>query len=136
MNPLKCAFGITSGKFLDFIVKHHGIEVDQSKIKVIQSMPEPRNLHELKSLQGWLAFIRGFISNLARRCQPFSRLIKKDTLFIWDNICRNAFESIKSYMVSPPVLGAPMPRKQLILYIAAQEGSIEALLAQENEDQK
>ena len=35
MNPLKCAFGVTSGKFLDFIVKHCGIEVDQSKIKAI-----------------------------------------------------------------------------------------------------
>ncbi|KAM1693092.1 hypothetical protein COP1_032428 [Malus domestica] len=54
MNPLKCAFGVTSGKFLGFIVKHRGIEVDQSKIKAIQSMPEPRNLHELKSLQGRL----------------------------------------------------------------------------------
>ncbi|KAM2686118.1 hypothetical protein EV2_009050 [Malus domestica] len=29
INPLKCAFGVTSGKFLGFIVKHHGIEVDQ-----------------------------------------------------------------------------------------------------------
>ncbi|KAM1114371.1 hypothetical protein ACFX2B_046372 [Malus domestica] len=29
MNPLKCAFGVTSGKFLGFIVKHRGIEVDQ-----------------------------------------------------------------------------------------------------------
>ncbi|KAM0966707.1 hypothetical protein ACFX2C_022429 [Malus domestica] len=46
MNPLKCAFGVTSRKFLGFIVKHRGIEVDQSKIKAIQSMPEPRNLHD------------------------------------------------------------------------------------------
>ncbi|KAM2803042.1 hypothetical protein PS2_046270 [Malus domestica] len=29
MNPLKCAFGVTSEKFLSFIVKHRGIEVDQ-----------------------------------------------------------------------------------------------------------
>ncbi|KAM1024147.1 hypothetical protein ACFX2C_037459 [Malus domestica] len=29
MNPLKCAFDVTSGKFLGFIVKHRGIEVDQ-----------------------------------------------------------------------------------------------------------
>ncbi|KAM2898528.1 hypothetical protein COP2_008052 [Malus domestica] len=81
MNPLKCVFGVTSGKFLGFIVKHRGIEVDQSKIKAIQSMPEPRNLHEQKSLQGRLAFIRRFISNLAGRCQPFSRLMKKDVPF-------------------------------------------------------
>ncbi|KAM2154206.1 hypothetical protein ACFX1Q_046057 [Malus domestica] len=82
MNSLKCAFGVTSGKFLDFIVKHRGIEVDQSKIKAIQNMPEPRNLHELKSLQGRLAFIRRFISNLARRCQSFIRLMKKDIPFV------------------------------------------------------
>ncbi|KAM1666584.1 hypothetical protein ACFX2K_046163 [Malus domestica] len=136
MNPLKCAFGVTSGKFLGFIVKHRGIEVDQSKIKAIQSMPEPRNLHELKSLQGWLTFIRRFISNLAGRCQPFSRLMKKDVPFVWDEACHNAFESIKKYLSSPPVLGAPVPGKPLILYIAAQESSVGALLAQENESQK
>ncbi|KAM2045314.1 hypothetical protein ACFX1T_009523 [Malus domestica] len=136
MNPLKCAFGVTSGKFLGFIVKHRGIEVDQSKIKAIQSMPEPRNLHELKSLQGRLAFIRRFISNLAGRCQPFSRLMKKDVPFVWDKACNNAFESIKKYLSSPPVLGAPIPGKPLILYIAAQESSVGALLAQENESQK
>ena len=50
MNPLKCAFGVSLGKFLGFIVRHRGIEIDQSKIDVIIKMPEPRNLHELKSL--------------------------------------------------------------------------------------
>ncbi|KAI5349454.1 hypothetical protein L3X38_002341 [Prunus dulcis] len=133
MNPLKCAFGVTSGKFLGFIVKHRRIEVDQTKIKAIRDMPEPRNLHELKSLQGRLAFIRRFISNLAGRCQPFSRLMKKDVPFVWDEACHNAFESMKKYLSSSPLLGAPIPGKQLKLYIAAQERSIGALLAQENE---
>ncbi|KAM1762296.1 hypothetical protein TB1_004857 [Malus domestica] len=110
MNPLKCAFGVTSGKFLGFIVKHCGIEVDQSKIKAIQSMPEPRNLH--------------------------NRLMKKDVPFVWDKACNNAFESIKKYLSSPPILGAPVPGKPLILYIAAQESSVGALMAQENESQK
>ncbi|KAM1849375.1 hypothetical protein ACFX14_013417 [Malus domestica] len=96
-------------------------------------MPEPRNLHELKSLQGWLAFIRRFISNLAGRCQPFSRLMKKDVPFVWDNACNNAFESIKKYLSSPPVLGAHVPGKPLILYIVTQESSVGAPLAQENE---
>ena len=57
MNPLKCAFGITSGKFLGFIIRHRGIEVDQSKIDAIQRMPKPKNLRELQSLQGHLAYI-------------------------------------------------------------------------------
>ncbi|KAM2808319.1 hypothetical protein PS2_043218 [Malus domestica] len=72
-------------------------------------MPEPRNLHELKSLQEQLAFIRRFISNLAGRCQSFSRLMKKDVPFVWDEACHNAFESIKKYLSSPPVLGRMCP---------------------------
>nr|XP_027071991.1 uncharacterized protein LOC113696809 [Coffea arabica] len=136
MNPLKCAFGVTSGKFLGFIVHQRGIEVDRSKIDAIVNMPEPRNIHELKSLQGKLAYIRRFISNLAGRCQPFSRLMKKGVPFEWDESCRNAFTSIKAYLMNPPVLAAPIPGKSLILYISAQERSVGALLAQENDEGK
>ncbi|KAG9446572.1 hypothetical protein H6P81_012700 [Aristolochia fimbriata] len=104
MNPLKCAFGVTSGKFLGFIAHHRGIEIDQSKIDAIQKMAEPQNVSELKSFQGHLAYIRRFISNLAGRCQPFSRLLKKDTTFEWDDSCRNAFNNMKAYLTKPPVL--------------------------------
>ncbi|KAM1353366.1 hypothetical protein ACFX2H_032866 [Malus domestica] len=62
--------------------------------------------------------------------------MKKDVPFVWDEACHNAFESIKKYLSSPPVLGAPVPGKPLILYIATQESSVGALLAQENESQK
>ena len=51
MYPFKCAFGVTYGKFLGFIVQYHGIEGDQSKIATI------RDMLELKNLQGRLAFI-------------------------------------------------------------------------------
>ncbi|XP_059277863.1 uncharacterized protein LOC132032067 [Lycium ferocissimum] len=136
MNPLKCAFGVTSGKFLGFIVRHRGIEIDQAKVDAILKMPEPRNIHELKSLQGKLAYIRRFISNLAGRCQPFSHLMKKGVPFKWDTSCTNAFKSIKSYLMKPPVLVAPVPGKPLILYISAQERSVGALLAQENSEGK
>jgi hypothetical protein len=35
MNPLKCAFGVTSGKFLGFVVHKHGIQIDPKKIESI-----------------------------------------------------------------------------------------------------
>ncbi|XP_074299422.1 uncharacterized protein LOC141630515 [Silene latifolia] len=84
------------------IFERLGIEVNQSKIKAIQEMLEPKNLKELRGLQGRLAYIR----------------------------------SIKKYLSSAPVLGAPVPGKPLILYIAAQERSLGALYAQENEYKK
>ena len=74
-------------------------------------MPQPKDIHELKRLMGKLAYLRRFISNLAGRCQPFSRLLKKDVPFEWDQACNNAFESIKSYLMKPAVLVALIPGK-------------------------
>jgi len=38
-------------------------------------MPEPKNLRELSGLQGRLAYIRRFTSNLVGRCHPFSEKV-------------------------------------------------------------
>jgi len=43
-----------------------------------------------------------------------------------------AFDNVKRYLLSPPVLGAPILGKPLLLYIAVQERSLGALCAQEN----
>ncbi|KAG9453317.1 hypothetical protein H6P81_006221 [Aristolochia fimbriata] len=99
-------------------------------------MLESRNISELKSFQGHLAFIRRFISNLASRCQPFSRLMKKNMPFQWDDACRNAFNCIKVYLIKPPVLVAPIVGKPLLLYITAQENSVGALLPLNDENNK
>ena len=99
-------------------------------------MPAPKNLRELRGLQGRLAYIRRFISNLSGRCQPFSRLMKKDVPFVWDQACQNSFDSFKKYLLNPLVLMAPIKGKPLILYIAALDHSLGALLAQNNDEGK
>ena len=136
MNPLKCRFSVTCGKFLGFVIRRRGIKIDQAKVKAIQDMPEPKNLKELRGLQGNLTYIRWFISNLAGHCHAFSHLMKKGAPCEWDESCKNASKIIKKYLSSPPVLGAQIPGKPLILYIAAQERSLGALCAQENEEGK
>jgi len=55
---------------------------------------------------------------------------------VWDEACQNAFDSIKKYLLNPPVLRAPVPGEPLILYITAQERSLGALLAQKEEKGK
>ena len=81
MNHLKCAFGVTSSKFLGFIVCKWGIKIDQAKVDTNLNMPEPHNVHEARSLQKRLAYLRRLISNLVGRYQPFSQLIRKDVPF-------------------------------------------------------
>ncbi|CAL9025669.1 unnamed protein product, partial [Prunus brigantina] len=49
MNPKKCAFGVTAGNFLGFLVHQRGIEVDKNKATAIMAAPPPRTKKELQS---------------------------------------------------------------------------------------
>jgi hypothetical protein len=41
MNPLKCAFGVSAGKFLGFIIHEHGIEIDPKNVESIKKVKAP-----------------------------------------------------------------------------------------------
>ena len=66
MNPTK-SLGVSSGKFLGFIITSKGIHYDPDKVKAIPDVHPPKNLKELRGLQGRLAYIRRFIANLSGR---------------------------------------------------------------------
>jgi hypothetical protein len=80
MNPKKCAFGVSAGEFLGFLVHEGGIEVGKKSMKAIDEVVPPTNLKELRSLLGKINFVRRFISNLSQKVLPFSPVlrIKKD----------------------------------------------------------
>ncbi|MFG1569932.1 reverse transcriptase family protein [Staphylococcus aureus] len=82
MNPTKSFLGVSIGKFLGFIVTAEGIQIDPDKTKAILELEPPKNLRELRGLQGRLAYIRRFIANLSGRCQPFTKLMKKGVSFV------------------------------------------------------
>ena len=62
LNASKCSFGIGSGKFLDYMVIHRGIEVNLDQIKAINDMQSPRNSKEVQKLTGMAAALNRFIS--------------------------------------------------------------------------
>jgi hypothetical protein len=135
MNPNKCAFGVSAGEFLGFLVHEGGIEVGKKSMKVIDEVVPPTNLKELQSLLGKINFVRIFISNLSQKVLPFSPLlrIKKDQKFVWGNKQQKTFDEIKEYMKEPPVLVPPQLNKPFKLYVAADTQTIGWALIQEFE---
>jgi len=101
MNPTKSFLGVSIGKFLRFIVTSKGIHLDPDKVKAIQGVHPPKKLKELRGLQGRLAYIRRFITNLSGRCQPFTRLMKKGVSFVWDKACQEALRISKDTLLNP-----------------------------------
>lgn len=115
LNPKKCAFRVTSGNLLGYIISAHGIEVDPRKVKAIMEMESPKNISQLRSLQGRLQSIRRFVSQLVARCLPFTHLLHKNVPFKWDLTCEEDFLQIKEYLMSPPILISLTKGKPLLL---------------------
>jgi hypothetical protein len=109
MNPNKCAFGVSAGEFLGFLVHEGGIEVGKKSMKAIDEVVPPTNLKELQSLLGKINFVRRFILNLSQKVLPFSPLLRimKDQKFVWGDEQQKAFDEIKQYMKEPPMSVPP-----------------------------
>ena len=81
MNPMKCAFGVSTRKFLGFLVHHRGISVDPAKATAIATMKRPTTVRELKSFLGRVSYIRRFVPGLALVTSGLSKLLKIGTEF-------------------------------------------------------
>ncbi|XP_075649739.1 uncharacterized protein LOC142620222 [Castanea sativa] len=103
LNPGKCAFGVT-GKFLGYIVSQRGIEANLDKIRAIIEMEPPKNVKEVQSLNGKIATLNRF-----------------------------AFENLKVYLSSPPLLSPSQPGEELFLYLAVSPTVVSVALVKEDD---
>ncbi|RVW13922.1 hypothetical protein CK203_089964 [Vitis vinifera] len=74
LNPSKCAFGVSAGKFLGFMVSQRGIEVSPDQVKAVTP---PRNKKELQRLTGKLVALGRFIARFTDELRPFFLAIRK-----------------------------------------------------------
>ena len=95
MNPLKCAFGVSSGKFLGFLVHSRGIDVDPAKATTIATMRPPVTVKELKSFLGKVSYIWRLIPGLASITSAFTKLLKKGQSFEWGEAQQIAFKRLQ-----------------------------------------
>lgn len=131
LNPAKCAFGASAGRFLGFIVNQRGIEANPDKIRAIQDMSPPTKVKEVQELAGRVAALGRFVAKSAERCQPFFKVLKRPKDFLWTAECQTAFDQLKEYLASPPLLSKPQEGEMLYLYLAVSPTAVSAVLVRE-----
>ena len=131
LNPGKCAFGVTAGKFLRFMVSQRGIKANPDKIRAIIEMAAPRNVKEVQSLNSKIAALNRFVLRATDKCLPFFRALKK--YFEWMAKCQQVFEDLKTYLSSPPLLSPSQPEEELFLYLAVSSAAVSAALVREED---
>ncbi|KAL5788377.1 hypothetical protein ACOSP7_005326 [Xanthoceras sorbifolium] len=128
LNSEKCVFGVTSGKFLGFMVHQRGIEANPDKIKAIQELQSPRTIKEIQGLTRLVVDLLRFVSRLTDRCLPFYRALKKNTSNRWTLECEKAFPELKRYLTSPLMLSKPQTGETLFLYLAVSPEAVSSVL--------
>src|SRR4051812_37833990 len=135
LNPKKCAFGVSAGKLLGYMVSARGIEANPEKVQAIAMMQEPTDIRGVQQLTGRLAALSRFISRLGERTLPFYQLLRKGEKFEWIEEARKAFADPKKTLSTPPILAVPKEGEKLYLYVAARNSVVSTTLVVERNDE-
>nr|XP_016441393.1 PREDICTED: uncharacterized protein LOC107766987 [Nicotiana tabacum] len=129
-NPEKCAFDVTSGKFLGFLVSQRGIEVNPNQIKAIEGIPEHLTTKkQVQRLTGHIAALSRFISQSSDICHTFFGILRKENGLQWTAECAQALKELKAYLSSLPLLSKAEPGECLL---AVSEVAMSAVHVQED----
>ncbi|XP_042146154.1 uncharacterized protein LOC121835747 [Ixodes scapularis] len=100
----KCKFAVPSVKFLGFVISEQGKQPDPSKIEALLRIPAPTTSKRLLSWLQTANFYRRFICDFSKIAAPLQAAIR-NVEFQWTPEGQQAFETIRSALTSPPIIG-------------------------------
>ena len=136
LNLDKCAFGVESGHFLDFLVNQRGIEMTPDQVKSIAQMQPPITKKQIQTLIGKLTTLNRFISRYSNRLRPFFAVLKGASSKGWGPENNRAFHFIKEYIAFPLSLSHSIDGEELFLYLATSASAMSATLVRSDGDDK
>ncbi|KAK1579822.1 hypothetical protein QYE76_018584, partial [Lolium multiflorum] len=107
LNREKCHFMVNEGIVLGHKISERGIEVDRAKVEAIEKMPYPRDVKGIRSILGHAGFYRRFIKDFSKISKPLTNLLQKDVPFVFDDDCKEAFETLKKALTTAPIVEPP-----------------------------
>ncbi|XP_076926318.1 uncharacterized protein LOC143589447 [Bidens hawaiensis] len=131
LNPGKCSFGMEEGKFLGVIVKNGGFKANPEKLEAVLKKPSPKSVKQVQTLNGRLVALNRFLSSHAEKSFPFVSTVRnclKKSQLRWTEEAETTFQEIKSRLEELPTLTAPKAGEPLIVYLAASERTVSAVL--------
>nr|GEX52410.1 reverse transcriptase domain-containing protein [Tanacetum cinerariifolium] len=125
---------LCEGMFLGYVVTPEGIKPCPDKTADVLQLPSPRTIKEVQSLNGKLASLNRFLSKSAEKSLPLFQTLKNCIIksdFHWSAEVEQAFKQLKQHLSELPLLVAPKPKEELIIYLSATYEAISAVLMTE-----
>nr|GEU87366.1 reverse transcriptase domain-containing protein [Tanacetum cinerariifolium] len=107
LNWEKSYFMVKEGIFPGHKISKQGIDVNKAKVDVISKLPHLTTVKGIRSFLGHVGFYRRFIKDFSKIARPMTRLLEKDTPFIFTQECVDEFQTLKRKLTEAPILIAP-----------------------------
>ena len=123
-------------KYLGHEVSERGIHTDPDKIIAITQYPNPKTTGEVRSFLGLASYYRRYIKNFATIAAPLHDLVvgskssKESIAEKWTSVSEQAFQELKSKLVSAPILGYPDFKLPFWIEVDASIEGLGAILSQ------
>ncbi len=134
MNIQKCEFNVEETVFLKVIVSEQSLCMNFIKVKVIVNWATLINLKEVQSFVRFINFYRHFIKNFLKLVKSFTQLTRKNTSFVWNEVCVQAFDDLKKQVSSISVLRHFDFKRQTILEIDTSDYIKDEILSQYDDE--
>jgi hypothetical protein len=118
---------------LGHVISERGIEVDKAKVETVEQLSPPTDVKSLRSFLGHAGFYRRFIKDFSKITKPLTHLLQKDVTFDFDEKCPAAFRTLKSVLVSAPIIQPPDWSQPFEIMCDASDYAIGAVLGQRKE---
>ncbi|KAK1677919.1 hypothetical protein QYE76_038767 [Lolium multiflorum] len=130
LNWEKCHFMVNEGIVLGHKISERGIEVDRAKVEAIEKMPYPRDVKGIRSVLGHAGFYRRFIKDFSKISKPLTNLLQKDVPFVFDDDCKEAFDTLKKALTTAPIVEPPDWNLPFEIMCDASDFAVGAVLGQ------
>ncbi|XP_057497372.1 uncharacterized protein LOC130782092, partial [Actinidia eriantha] len=130
LNWEKCHFMVTQGIVLGHIVSSKGIKVDKAKVELIQHLPIPKCVKDIRSFLGHARFYHRFIEGFSSISRPLCHLLSLDVPFEWTPQCQEAFDKLKGLLTTAPIIRSPDWSLPFELMCDASDYAVGAVLGQ------
>ena len=128
----KCSFLKKYIQYLGHIVSGDGIKPVPEKLSSIQQMPHPYTPKEVKQFLGLVGYYRKFIPQYADIARPLNALTRKDTEFVWTDICQKSFYLLKLMISKESILVYSDPSESYVLFMDTNKYEWSCILTQEH----
>jgi hypothetical protein len=133
LNWEKCHFMVKQGIVRGHVISERGIEVDKAKVETVEQLPPPTDVKSLRSFLGHARFYRRFIKDFSKITKPLTHLLQKDVAFDFNEKCLAAFRTLKSALVSAPIIQPPDWSQPFEIMCDASDYAVGAVLGQRKE---